>query len=74
MNIIFMSTVDRERSIVFNFGTIIDQLLKVNLWRIGRKDLIECNDDNSLCLLFYNGKRTKFGDKTPIKKIFLIWE
>ena len=67
-NVIFTSTSGLTINFVFNYGTTIDEILKIYLKRIKRKDLI--GKYNKISFLF-NASQTRFGDKTPVEKYFV---
>ena len=68
ININFKTTQGTARLICVDFGTTIDEALKIYLKRVGRPDLIN-NIQNKICFL-YNADRLNFGDKTPVEKYF----
>ena len=49
-------------------GTTVDQLLQIYLNKIGKPELYEQNNVN--IWFFYNGKKYKLGDTTPLERIF----
>jgi len=66
IHVIFHSTLGDRKALTLNCGTEIDKMLKIFLRIIGKNDLI---DSDRICF-FYNAARLKFGDKTPIEKLF----
>ena len=64
MNIIFNTTQGVSHTLLCEYGTTIDELLKKYLHRINKPELIE-----KLCFLF-NARQLKFGDKTKIEDFF----
>ena len=70
MNVMFKTTQGVTQSLVYNYGTTVDQVLKKYLKRVNREDLI--NDKKNMgkiCFLF-NAAQLKFGDQTPIEQFF----
>ena len=67
MNIIFKSNKEGIHSMVFYYGTTINQVLIEYLKKIGRPDLI--NKSNKIIFIF-NGKRINFDDQTKIENYF----
>ena len=70
INVIFKTTQGVTHTLVYNFGTTVDQVLRKYLKRVNREDLI--NDEQNkgkICFLF-NAAQLKFGDKTPIEQFF----
>ena len=68
INITFKTTQGTAHLIRMDYGTTINEALKIYLKRVGRPDLIY-NITNKICFL-YNANRLNFGDKTPIEKYF----
>ena len=68
INIIFKTTKCTTYTMVFNYGTTIDQILKKYLQRIGRHDLY-LEKSNKICFLF-NAYQLRFGDKTLVEEFF----
>ena len=64
----FNTTQGTTYTMVFNYGTTIDQILKKYLQRIGRHDLYY-EKSNKICFLF-NAYQLRFGDKTPVEEFF----
>ena len=67
INITFFSKFNNKLDLNLNYGTSIDQMLKIFLRRIGRKDLIDRSE--GICFIF-NGNRVNFRDETPIELFF----
>ena len=67
MNIIFKTTKGNVNTLVFDYGTTIDEILKKYLNEIGRPDLI--NNKNKIFFV-YNACQLRFGDKTKIEDYF----
>ena len=64
MNIIF-KTINGERFLlVVNYGTTIDRLLKLYLWKRGEYER------GKKFIYFYNVDQLKFGDQRLIEKVF----
>ena len=61
MNIIFKDGRGPDFTIIVNYGTTIDQMLKIYLRRVGRKDLIGYNKS---ILFLFNAKKINPEDKT----------
>ena len=55
-----------KSTIVVNYGTTIDTVLKQYCIRCNRTDLI----DNPKIAFLINGKKLKFGDKTTVEEYF----
>ena len=70
INVIFKTTQGVTHTLVYSFGTTIDEVLKKYLKRVNREELI--NDEQSkgkICFLF-NAAQLKFGDNTKIENFF----
>ena len=70
INVIFKTTQGVTHTLVYNFGTTVDDVLRKYLKRVNREDLI--NDEKNkgkICFLF-NAAQLKFGDNTPIEQFF----
>ncbi len=70
INVIFKTTQGVTHTLVYNYGTTVDQVLKKYLKRVNREDLI--NDEQNkgkICFLF-NAAQLKFGDTTKIEQFF----
>jgi len=65
--IIFKTTRGLTYTLVFKYGTTIDEVLKKYLHRVNRPDLI--NQKRKIVFL-YNGSQLKFGDKTKVEDFF----
>ena len=68
MNIVFTTTQGHSQILILNYGTPIDEALKIYLKRVGKPELINDNT-NKICFLF-NATKIKFGDNTPVEKYF----
>ena len=68
INVIFDSF-GKTSSIVVNFGTTIEQLIKKYLFKVGKIELIENYSKNHIYIL-YNGIRYFFNDQNYVEKIF----
>ena len=67
INILFKTTQGVTHTIVYKYGTTIDEVLKKYLYRINRPELI--NEKGKFCFLF-NARQLKFGDKTKVEDFF----
>ena len=70
INVIFKTTQGVTHTLVYNYGTTVDDVLKKYLKRVNREDLM--NDEQNkgkICFLF-NAAQLKFGDKTTIENFF----
>ena len=65
-NVIFNHYTGMRTSLSVKFGTTIDLLLKEYLKKINRSNLIGTNE----YIFVFKGGRIKFGDQTPVEKIF----
>ena len=65
-NIIFRATQGVSYTLVVDYGTTIDKLLKKYLKRTNRSDLEKSNNISFL----FNARRLKFGDQTKIEDFF----
>ncbi len=65
-NIIFHHYTGMKTSLTAKFGTTVDLLLKEYLKRINRSNIIGTNE----YIFIFKGGRIKFGDQTPVEKIF----
>ena len=68
MNVIFKTTQGTAHTMVYNYGTTIDQALAKYLNRVGRPDLIG-DKSNKICFLF-NAAQLKFKDQTKVEAFF----
>ena len=66
INIIFNHYNGMKTTLITEYGTTIDQLLKEYLIRINRAEFINTNEYTFI----YNSKKIQFGDQTPVKNIF----
>ena len=66
INVIFKTTKGTTTTMVFNYGTTIDKMLKKYLLRIGHPELI--NTDK--IYFSNNARQIKFGDQTVVKEFF----
>ena len=69
LNVIFNTTQGVTHSLVFDYGTTIDEALKKYLARVNRSDLANSENKNKICFLF-NANQVKFGDNTKIEDFF----
>ena len=67
INIIFKTTKCTTYTMVFNYGTTIDQILEKFLKRFGRPELYGKSDKISF---LFNASPLRFGDKTPVEEYF----
>ena len=67
-NIIFKTTQGTTHTLVYNYGTTIDQVLSKYLNRVGRPELYQ-EKSNKICFLF-NASQLKFGDQTKVEVFF----
>ena len=70
INVIFKTTQGVTHTLVYNYGTTVDEVLRKYLKRVNREDLI--NDEQNkgkICFLF-NAAQLKFGDTTKIENFF----
>ena len=70
INVIFKTTQGVTHTLVYNYGTTVDEVLQKYLKRVNRADLI--NDEQNkgkICFLF-NAAQLKFGDQTTIENFF----
>ena len=68
INVIFKTTQGTTHTLVYNYGTTIDQALSKYLNRVGRPELIG-DTTNKICFL-YNAAQLKFGDQTKVENFF----
>ena len=68
VNVIFITTQGATTNLLFSYGTEINQMLKIYLRVVGKRDLIEVSN-NGICFM-YNASRIDFGNKTPVEKFF----
>ena len=68
INVIFKTTQGTTHTLVYNYGTTIDQALTKYLNRVGRPELIG-DTSNKICFLF-NAAQLKFGDQTKVEAFF----
>lgn len=68
INVIFKTTQGTTHTLVYNYGTTIDQALSKYLNRVGRPELIG-DTTNKICFLF-NAAQLKFGDQTKVENFF----
>ena len=66
MNVIFGTNEGYTNNLFLNYGTTLDQMLKIFLKKIGLEDHYK---SNKICFL-WNGNTIKFGNKTPIEIYF----
>ena len=69
INIIFKTTQGVTHTLVYDYGTTIDEVLKKYLKRVNRSDLINVKGDKKICFLF-NASQLKFGDQTKVEDFF----
>ena len=68
MNILFVtSSQGKKENININYGTSIDELLKIYLNKVKRPDLI--NNQKNISFI-YNSKALNFGDNRKVENIF----
>ena len=70
INVIFKTTQGVTHTLVYNYGTTIDEVLRKYLKRVNREDLL--NDEQTrgkICFLF-NAAQLKFGSNTKIEEFF----
>ena len=65
-NVIFNHYTGMRTNLSVKFGTTIDLLLKEYLKKINRSNIIGTNE----YIFMFKGGRIKFGDQTPVEKIF----
>ena len=68
LNVIFKTTQGTTHTMVYTYGTTIEQALEKYLKRVGRPELINDNT-NKICFLF-NATQLKFGNKTKVEVFF----
>ena len=68
MNVIFRTHEGCTNNLLLNYGTTLDQMLKIYLKIRGLEDYY-INKSNQICFL-WNANKIKFGDKTPIEIYF----
>ena len=66
INIIFNHYNGMKTTLITEYGTTIDQLLKEYLIRINRAEFINTNEYTFM----YNSRKIQFGDQTPVENIF----
>ena len=67
ISIIFQTTSRTITTLIVNYGTTIDKLLSIYLYKVGRNELIGNNKEIHFC---YNAINLKFGDQTPVEQRF----
>ena len=68
INILFAtSSQGKKENIVVNYGTNIDELIKLYLNKVKRPDLI--NNEKNISFI-YNSKTLNFGDKRKVENVF----
>ena len=68
MNVIFRTVTGLTNNLLLNYGTTLDQMLKIYLKIIGLEDYYINKSNNTRFL--WNANKIKFGDKTPIEIYF----
>ena len=68
INILFAtSSQGKKENIIVNYGTSVDELIKLYLNKVKRPDLI--NKENNISFI-YNSKSLNFGDKRKVENVF----
>ena len=65
-NVVFQHYRGFKTNLIVEFGTTIDLLLKEYLIKINRENIIDTDE----YIFRFNGSKIKFGDQTPVEKIF----
>ena len=67
INVVFDTDFGLRNNLILNFGTSIDQMLKIYLRRYDIEYLYNKNDK---IIFLFKANKIKFGDKTPIENFF----
>ena len=65
-NVCFQTMDGRKMHLVFDYGTTVNEMLKIFLIKIGRKELINNNEK----VFLFNAKKINVTDNTPIEEFF----